>query len=58
MNKLLAPAADRSFNAVTIDDHTSTNDTAALLASGASGAKINTIASAKRFLENFTVEGK
>jgi glutamate N-acetyltransferase / amino-acid N-acetyltransferase len=54
LRKLLAPAADRSFNAVTVDDHTSTNDTAALLASGASGAKIDTIANAKRFLDALT----
>jgi len=40
LKRLLQQAADDSFNAVTIDDHTSTNDTAVLLASGASGAKI------------------
>lgn len=50
LRKLLGPAADRSFNAVTVDDHTSTNDTAAILASGASGAKINTAAAEKKFL--------
>ena len=36
LRKLFAPTVDASFNAVTIDDHTSTNDTAVLLASGAS----------------------
>src|SRR5204863_4743291 len=41
-------------NAVTVDDHTSTNDTAALLASGASGAKVNSIAHAKKFLAALT----
>src|SRR3712207_6697494 len=36
LRKLFAPTVEASFNAVTIDDHTSTNDTAVLLASGAS----------------------
>ncbi len=49
LRKLLAPAADRSFNAVTVDDHTSTNDTAAILASGL-GAKIASAAHQKKFL--------
>jgi glutamate N-acetyltransferase / amino-acid N-acetyltransferase len=40
LRKLMQRAADASFNAVTVDDHTSTNDTACLLASGASGAKV------------------
>jgi glutamate N-acetyltransferase / amino-acid N-acetyltransferase len=34
LRKCLWHAADRSFNAVTVDDHASTNDTAAILASG------------------------
>jgi glutamate N-acetyltransferase/amino-acid N-acetyltransferase len=33
LRKILAQSADASFNAVTVDDHTSTNDTAAILAS-------------------------
>jgi glutamate N-acetyltransferase/amino-acid N-acetyltransferase len=41
LQKLLNVAIARSFNAVTVDDHTSTNDTCALLASGASGASLN-----------------
>jgi len=40
LKKLMQQATDTSFNSVTIDDHTSTNDTAVLLASGASSAKI------------------
>lgn len=40
LRKLFAHAVTLSFNAVTIDDHMSTNDTAVLLASGASGVKI------------------
>jgi glutamate N-acetyltransferase/amino-acid N-acetyltransferase len=34
LRRLLADASDASFNAVTVDDHCSTNDTACLLASG------------------------
>ena len=48
LRRLLAGAADRSFNAVTIDNHTSTNDTAAILASGLSGAKIDSPAEEKK----------
>jgi glutamate N-acetyltransferase/amino-acid N-acetyltransferase len=40
LRKLLAAAVDGSFNAVTVDDHMSTNDTAAILASGLSGVRI------------------
>jgi glutamate N-acetyltransferase/amino-acid N-acetyltransferase len=40
LRKLLQRAAEASFNAVTVDDHMSTNDTACILASGASGAAI------------------
>src|SRR2546421_10853869 len=40
LGRLLKSASDSSFNAVTIDDHTSTNDMALLLASGASGVSI------------------
>ena len=41
LRRLLAQAAEGSFNAVTVDDHMSTNDTALVLASGASGVKID-----------------
>jgi glutamate N-acetyltransferase/amino-acid N-acetyltransferase len=37
LKKLLAEAADVSFNTVSVDGHASTNDTAAILASGAGG---------------------
>jgi len=40
LKRMMQQATDESFNAVTIDDHTSTNDTAVLMASGVSGAKI------------------
>jgi glutamate N-acetyltransferase/amino-acid N-acetyltransferase len=49
LSKLLAAATDGSFNAVTVDDHMSTNDTAAILASGASGALISTKKEIERF---------
>jgi len=49
LKKLMQQATDDSFNSVTIDDHMSTNDTAVLLASGASGAKITTPAATKAF---------
>ena len=41
LRKLLSQSCDSSFNTVTVDDHASTNDTAALLASGASGARVS-----------------
>jgi glutamate N-acetyltransferase / amino-acid N-acetyltransferase len=41
LRRMLYAACDQSFNAVTVDNHTSTNDTAAILASGASGAMID-----------------
>jgi glutamate N-acetyltransferase/amino-acid N-acetyltransferase len=49
LRKLLAAASDNSFNAVTVDDHTSTNDTACILASGASGAKVASPKDVKTF---------
>src|SRR5271168_147207 len=38
---VLEPAVERSFNSISIDGDTSTNDTVLLVASGASGAKLN-----------------
>jgi len=38
---LLEPAVERSFNSISIDGDTSTNDTVLLLASGASGVKLD-----------------
>src|SRR5215218_7473648 len=49
LRKLLEAASDGSFNAVTVDDHTSTNDTACILASGASGAKVVAAKDVKSF---------
>jgi glutamate N-acetyltransferase / amino-acid N-acetyltransferase len=39
--EVLAPAVERSFNSISIDGDTSTNDTVLLLASGASGVKLD-----------------
>jgi glutamate N-acetyltransferase / amino-acid N-acetyltransferase len=49
LRKLLQQAVEKSFNNVTIDNHMSTNDTAVLLASGASDADV-TPANAAKFL--------
>jgi glutamate N-acetyltransferase/amino-acid N-acetyltransferase len=49
LRAVFAHVCDETFNAVTVDDHTSTNDTAAILASGLSGAAIDTAAAQKIF---------
>jgi glutamate N-acetyltransferase/amino-acid N-acetyltransferase len=41
LRNLLPPAVDRSFNSISIDGDTSTNDTVLLLASGASGVRLD-----------------
>jgi glutamate N-acetyltransferase/amino-acid N-acetyltransferase len=41
LSPVLEPAVERSFNSISIDGDTSTNDTVLLLASGASGVKLN-----------------
>jgi glutamate N-acetyltransferase/amino-acid N-acetyltransferase len=41
LGDLLAPAVEKSFNSISIDGDTSTNDTVLLLASGASGVKLD-----------------
>jgi glutamate N-acetyltransferase/amino-acid N-acetyltransferase len=51
LRKIMQQAADASFNAVTIDDHTSTNDTAVLLASGQSDVKIAGPAAVRAFAD-------
>ena len=40
LEQMLAPAAESSFNSISIDGDTSTNDTVLLLASGASGVSL------------------
>lgn len=49
LRKLLVHACDGSFNAVTVDDHMSTNDTAAILASGAAGAAVSSSQEIEKF---------
>jgi glutamate N-acetyltransferase/amino-acid N-acetyltransferase len=49
LRKLMFAACDDSFNAVTVDDHASTNDTACLLASGLSGAKLDSAQAREKF---------
>lgn len=51
LRRMLSESADVSFNTVTIDDHASTNDTAAILASGAAGARVSSAADQKKFSE-------
>lgn len=50
LRKLLKQSVDRSFNCVTIDNHMSTNDTAVLMASGYSEARLTSAADQKKFL--------
>jgi glutamate N-acetyltransferase/amino-acid N-acetyltransferase len=54
LRRLLKDAVDASFNAVTVDDQASTNDTACILASGASGARITAGRSARLFAHALT----
>jgi glutamate N-acetyltransferase/amino-acid N-acetyltransferase len=49
LRRLLGGAADASFNAVTVDNQSSTNDTAALLASGASEGRVDSPAAERAF---------
>jgi glutamate N-acetyltransferase/amino-acid N-acetyltransferase len=50
LRKLMQSATDSSFNAVTVDDHASTNDTALLLASG-HGATIRSARDVRAFAD-------
>ncbi|WP_026362235.1 bifunctional glutamate N-acetyltransferase/amino-acid acetyltransferase ArgJ [Geopsychrobacter electrodiphilus] len=53
LQRLLKPAVDNSFNAITVDGDTSTNDLVLLLANGASGAEIKPESDdEKQFAEN------
>ena len=54
LRPLLASACGESFNRISIDGDTSTNDTVLLLASGASGAAISAPAERKRFASALT----
>ncbi len=49
LRRALGEASEESFNAVTVDDHMSTNDTAAIMASGASGVKMDSSQATRKF---------
>jgi glutamate N-acetyltransferase/amino-acid N-acetyltransferase len=49
LRRALRDACDDSFNCISIDGDTSTNDTVLLLASGRSGARLNTASARKKF---------
>lgn len=49
LNEALKRAADRSFNRITVDGDTSTNDSCMLTATGASGTDVESGAAAERF---------
>jgi glutamate N-acetyltransferase / amino-acid N-acetyltransferase len=49
LQKLLTAAAQDSFNAVTVDDHASTNDTLCLLASGLGEGRLDSAAARRAF---------
>jgi glutamate N-acetyltransferase/amino-acid N-acetyltransferase len=51
LRAVLVPAVERSFNRVSIDGDTSTNDSVLLLANGASGCTVNDSASLRAFAE-------
>jgi len=50
----LARATEATFNAVTVDQHTSTNDTAVILASGAGGARVSSQSDVRNFTAALT----
>jgi glutamate N-acetyltransferase / amino-acid N-acetyltransferase len=51
LRKVLRESCDISFNRISVDGDTSTNDTVLLMASGASGCKFSEAGIAKKFLE-------
>ncbi len=55
LQNALTRATDRSFNTITVDGDTSTNDTVFLLANGASGVKIKTTSEINLFTDALTV---
>jgi glutamate N-acetyltransferase/amino-acid N-acetyltransferase len=54
LRRVLRPAVDASFNSISIDGDTSTNDTVVLMASGASGARARTPADEIAFKQAVT----
>jgi glutamate N-acetyltransferase/amino-acid N-acetyltransferase len=55
LQPVLSAACDDSLNCISIDGDTSTNDTALLLASGASGVRVNDARTRKQFAAALTV---
>jgi glutamate N-acetyltransferase/amino-acid N-acetyltransferase len=51
LKRLLRQTCDQTFNCISVDGDTSTNDTVLLLASGQSGIRLNSPAIRKKFLE-------
>jgi glutamate N-acetyltransferase/amino-acid N-acetyltransferase len=49
LRAILATGAERSFNRITVDGDTSTNDTILLMASGRSGVDVESVAARNRF---------
>ncbi len=49
LRRALQECADASFNAVTVDDHMSTNDTACILASGTGDARVSSSSDVRKF---------
>jgi glutamate N-acetyltransferase/amino-acid N-acetyltransferase len=52
LQKVLREACDQSLNCISIDGDTSTNDTALLLANGASGARMKDVRTRNKFSES------
>lgn len=55
LQNLLAPVIDRSFNSISIDGDTSTNDTVLLLANGASGIRLDNPGRLKYFAQGLEI---
>ncbi len=55
LQSALHEAVDRSFNTITVDGDTSTNDTVFLLANGVSGTSVKTLADYVVFVESLTI---
>jgi glutamate N-acetyltransferase/amino-acid N-acetyltransferase len=54
LRRVLRKAADRSFNCISVEGHTSTNDTVLLLANGASGRSIEAVGARQQFAQALT----
>jgi glutamate N-acetyltransferase/amino-acid N-acetyltransferase len=54
LQQALNEAVSKSFNAITVDGDTSTNDSVFILANGASGVKVNSKPAYRKFVESLT----